>query len=181
LIIGLTTEAVIFFISAFEKPASDYEWSRVYPELAESEDIEYAGSKKSRTASNLSPTQELDKMLEEAKIGPDLLQSLGDGMRRLSETAGSLNTAVDAAGATAAYSSQLNAAAKNMEALNALYAVQLENTTNQVEVQNSLMEKLGASISDSDKLGGEVSKMVQNVSALNNVYGNMLAAMGAKN
>jgi gliding motility-associated protein GldL len=120
-------------------------------------------------------------MLEEAKIGPDLLQSLGDGMRRLSETAGSLNTAVDAAGATAAYSNQLNAAAKNMEALNALYAVQLENTTNQVEVQNSLMEKLGASISDSDKLGGEVSKMVQNVSALNNVYGNMLAAMGAKN
>jgi gliding motility-associated protein GldL len=181
LIIGLTTEAVIFFISAFEKPASDYEWSRVYPELAESDDIPAAGSKKSRTASNLSPTQELDKMLEEAKIGPDLLQSLGDGMRRLSETAGSLNTAVDAAGATAAYSNQLNAAAKNMEALNALYAVQLENTTNQVEVQNSLMEKLGASISDSDKLGGEVSKMVQNVSALNNVYGNMLAAMGAKN
>ena len=181
LIIGLTTEAVIFFISAFEKPASDYEWSRVYPELAESDDIPAAGSKKSRTASNLSPTQELDKMLEEAKIGPDLLQSLGDGMRRLSETAGSLNTAVDAAGATAAYSNQLNAAAKNMEALNALYAVQLENTTNQVEVQNSLMEKLGASISDSDKLGGEVSKMVHNVSALNNVYGNMLAAMGAKN
>jgi hypothetical protein len=36
-------------------------------------------------------------------------------------------------------------------------------------------------MSDSDKLGGEVSKMVQNVSALNNVYGNMLAAMGAKN
>ena len=47
LIIGLTTEAVIFFISAFEKPASDYEWSRVYPELAESDDIPAAGSKKS--------------------------------------------------------------------------------------------------------------------------------------
>jgi gliding motility-associated protein GldL len=102
-------------------------------------------------------------------------------MRRLSETASSLNTAVDAAGATAAYSNQLTAAAKNMEALNALYAVQLENTTNQVEVQNSLMEKLGSSINDSEKLNGEVSKMVTNVSALNNVYGNMLAAMGAKN
>lgn len=181
LIIGLTTEAVIFFISAFEKPAHEYEWSRVYPELAESDEELAPVSKKARAASNLSPTQELDKMLEEAKIGPDLIQSLGDGMRRLSETASSLNTAVDAAGATAAYSNQLSTAAKNMEALNALYAVQLENTTNQVEVQNSLMEKLGASMNDSDKLSGEVSKMVQNVSALNNVYGNMLTAMGAKN
>jgi gliding motility-associated protein GldL len=181
LIIGLTTEAVIFFISAFEKPGTDYEWSRVYPELAEA-DEEYApSSKKGRGNSNLSPTQELDNMLDQAKIGPELIQSLGDGMRRLSETASSLNTAVDAAGATAAYSNQLTAAAKNMEALNALYAVQLENTTNQVEVQNSLMEKLGSSINDSEKLNGEVSKMVTNVSALNNVYGNMLAAMGAKN
>jgi hypothetical protein len=40
---------------------------------------------------------------------------------------------------------------------------------------------LGSSINDSEKLNGEVSKMVTNVSALNNVYGNMLAAMGAKN
>ena len=181
LIIGLTTEAVIFFISAFEKPAADYEWSRVYPELADAEEEYAPAAKKSRTISNLSPTQELDKMLDEAKIGPELIQSLGDGMRRLSETAGSLNTAVDAAGATAAYSNQLSTAAKNMEALNALYAVQLENTTNQVEVQNALMEKLGTSIQDSEKLTGEVSKMVNNVSALNNVYGNMLAAMGAKN
>ncbi len=181
LIIGLTTEAVIFFISAFEKPASDYVWSRVYPELADAEEEYAPAAKKSRTISNLSPTQELDKMLDEAKIGPELIQSLGDGMRRLSETAGSLNTAVDAAGATAAYSNQLSTAAKNMEALNALYAVQLENTTNQVEVQNALMEKLGTSIQDSEKLTGEVSKMVNNVSALNNVYGNMLAAMGAKN
>jgi gliding motility-associated protein GldL len=181
LIIGLTTEAVIFFISAFEKPAADYEWSRVYPELADAEEEYAPAAKKSRAVSNLSPTQELDKMLDEAKIGPELIQSLGDGMRRLSETAGSLNTAVDAAGATAAYSNQLSTAAKNMEALNALYAVQLENTTNQVEVQNALMEKLGTSIQDSEKLTGEVSKMVNNVSALNNVYGNMLAAMGAKN
>jgi gliding motility-associated protein GldL len=181
LIIGLTTEAVIFFISAFEKPGTDYEWSRVYPELADADEEFAPAAKKSRSMSNLSPTQELDNMLDQAKIGPELIQSLGDGMRRLSETASSLNTAVDAAGATAAYSNQLTAAAKNMEALNALYAVQLENTTNQVEVQNSLMEKLGSSINDSEKLNGEVSKMVTNVSALNNVYGNMLAAMGAKN
>ena len=170
LIIGLTTEAVIFAISAFEAPIKDYDWSLVYPEFDANE------SGKSGRKGTL--TQEMDRMMEEAKIGPELLSSLGDGMRRLSDTAASLNSTVDAAGATAAYSDQLNSAAKNMEALNALYAVQLENTTNQVEVQNSLMEKLGSSMASSENLSDEVTKLANNLGQLNGVYGNMLAAMG---
>jgi len=35
LIIGLTTEAVIFFLSAFEPKHPETDWSKVYPELAE--------------------------------------------------------------------------------------------------------------------------------------------------
>jgi gliding motility-associated protein GldL len=172
LIIGLTTEAVIFFISAFESPAKDFDWSIVYPDLALDSN---EGKGRRGTV-----TQELDKMMEEAKIGPELLTSLGDGMRQLSDTASSLNSATDAAGATSAYSDQLNSAAKNMEALNALYAVQLENTTSQVEIQNSLMEKLGSSMNESEALAQEVGKLSGNLSQLNNVYGNMLSAMSGK-
>jgi hypothetical protein len=172
LIIGLTTEAVIFFISAFESPAKDFDWSIVYPDLAL--DLNEGKGRRGTV------TQELDKMMEEAKIGPELLTSLGDGMRQLSDTASSLNSATDAAGATSAYSDQLNSAAKNMEALNALYAVQLENTTSQVEIQNSLMEKLGSSMNESEALAQEVGKLSGNLSQLNNVYGNMLSAMSGK-
>ena len=32
LVVGLSTEAVIFFFSAFEKPHEDPDWSLVYPE-----------------------------------------------------------------------------------------------------------------------------------------------------
>jgi len=176
LIIGLTTEAVIFAISAFEAQPKDYDWSLVYPEL-ENEPI---SDKKSVRKGSGTVTQELDRMLEEAKIGPELLESLSAGMRKLSETAASLNTATDAAGATAAYSQQLGAAAKNMEALNALYAVQLENTTSQVDLQNTVMEKLSASAQNTEALAGEVSKLSQNLSQLNSVYGNMLAAMNVR-
>jgi hypothetical protein len=172
LIVGLTTEAVIFAISAFEAPAKDYDWSLVYPEF-EGGESSGKGNRRGGTV-----TQELDRMMEEAKIGPELLTSLGEGMRRLSDTASSLNSAVDAAGATAAYSEQLNSAAKNMEALNALYAVQLQNTTSQVEVQNNLMEKLGSSMANSENLSEEVTKLANNLGQLNGVYGNMLAAMG---
>jgi len=176
LILGLTTEAVIFAISAFEAQPKDYDWSLVYPEL-ENEPV--ADNKSNRKVRG-TVTQELDRMLEEAKIGPELLDSLSAGMRKLSETAASLNTATDAAGASIAYSQQLSAAAKNMEALNALYAVQLENTTSQVDIQNTVMEKLSASAQNTEALAGEVNKLSQNLSQLNSVYGNMLAAMNVR-
>jgi gliding motility-associated protein GldL len=176
LIVGLTTEAVIFAISAFEAQPKEYDWTLAYPEL----ENEPAKEKKVRRSGGGTVTQELDRMLEEAKIGPDLLDSLSNGMRKLSETAASLNTATDAAGATAAYSEQLGAAAKNMEALNALYAVQLESSASQMEVQSAVLEKLGASAQGAESLTIEVAKLSQNLAQLNSVYGNMLTAMSVR-
>jgi len=168
LVIGLTTEAVIFFFSAFEKPGTEYDWSLVYPELATGD-----GGERS-----LSVTEQLDNALENGGIDSELIARLGEGMRSLSETAGSLSGAVDAAGATAKYSEQLNSAASNMESLNALYAVQLENTTAQVERQNDVMEKLANASADAGDLAGQISALKGNLETLNGVYGGMLTAMG---
>lgn len=167
LVIGLTTEAVIFFFSAFEKPATEYDWSLVYPELATGE-----GDR------SLSVTEQLDNALENGGIDSELIARLGEGMRSLSETAGALSGTVDAAGATAKYSEQLNSAATNMESLNALYAVQLENTTAQVERQNDVMEKLATASTDASDLAGQISTLKGNLETLNSVYGGMLTAMG---
>jgi gliding motility-associated protein GldL len=178
LVVGLTTEAVIFFFSAFEKPHEEYDWTLVYPELAGMEDpdaeLEMGANNKQN---KLSTTQELDLMLEEAKIDAELIESLGDGLRKFGDAANKLNSTVDAAAATSEYGEQLTLASKNMESLNALYAVQLESSANHMEAQNTLMEKLNSSISDSEKLSTEVSSLVQNMSQLNNIYGGMLSAM----
>ena len=167
LVLGLSTEAVIFMFSAFEKPAADYDWTLVYPELA-SADGDRA----------LSVTEQLDNALEQGGVDAALIERLGEGMRSLSETAGSLNGAVDAAGATAAYSEQLSTAATHMESLNALYSVQLENTTAQVERQNDVMEKLSEASGNATDLTSEIASLKGNLESLNNVYGGMLTAMG---
>ncbi|CAI8160151.1 MAG: Uncharacterised protein [Cryomorphaceae bacterium] len=167
LVVGLTTEAVIFMFSAFEKPAADYDWTLVYPELA-SADGDRA----------LSVTEQLDNALENGGVDAALIERLGEGMRSLSETAGSLGGAVDAAGATAAYSEQLSTAATHMESLNALYSVQLENTTAQVERQNDVMEKLAAASGNATDLASELASLKGNLESLNSVYGGMLTAMG---
>lgn len=175
LIIGLTTEAVIFFFSAFEKPHEEYDWSLVYPELAGMDDPD--ADEYTSTANRLSPTQELDKMLEDAKIDGALIESLGTGLRNFGDAANKLNETVDAAAATKEYGEQLSLASKNMESLNALYAVQLESSANHMEAQNALISNLSNTINDSEKLSTEVSSLVDNISKLNNVYGGMLSAM----
>lgn len=177
LVVGLTTEAVIFFFSAFEKPHEEYDWTLVYPELAGMEDPDAELEMGTNKQNKLSTTQELDLMLEEAKIDAELIESLGDGLRKFGDAANKLNSTVDAAAATSEYGEQLSLASKNMESLNALYAVQLESSANHMEAQNTLMEKLNSSINDSEKLSTEVSSLVQNMSQLNNVYGGMLSAM----
>ncbi len=174
LVIGLTTEAVIFLFSAFEKPHEEYDWSLVYPELAGMEDPDEALM---RSGNKLNPTQELDRMLEDAKIDGELIESLGTGLRNFGEAANKLNETVDAAAATSEYGEQLTLASKNMESLNALYAVQLESSANHMEVQNNIMEKLNSSVENSEKLAGEVSSLASNMAQLNSVYGGMLSAM----
>ena len=87
LFVGLMTEALIFFFSAFEQPHVEPDWSLVYPELAGMYHEGKPGTPGSikKMASGKSVTQDLDEMLSKAKIGPELIESLGEGMRKMSE------------------------------------------------------------------------------------------------
>ena len=89
LTIGLGTEAIIFFFSAFEKPQEEPDWSLVYPELAYMKDPNDTSSKKT-------PTQELDNMLEKANVDQALITRLGDNLRSFNETVEGVNKSMDA-------------------------------------------------------------------------------------
>src|SRR3954464_3562831 len=63
LVVGLSTEAVIFFFSAFEPPHEEVDWSLVYPELAGMHGEEPA---KEIEEEKGTITEQLDTMLEDA-------------------------------------------------------------------------------------------------------------------
>jgi len=295
LIVGLTTEAIIFFFSAFEPPHTEPDWSLVYPELAGMYHDGKPGSLK-KTAGGKSVTQELDDMLTKAKIGPELIESLGNGMRKMSEnvskmsdvtstavatddfvknvkdagksagelsssykkvsdvlqqdatTVGEFSTSIKSAAASAgtlanvyndvssaikkemsatetfsnslstatdsanrlaekynisaemlsksaemlnfsaldskAYNDQLQKISANLAALNTIYEVQLRSSNEQIETTNQLRSTVGSfltSMNDSSanmtKYQQEIDQLTKRVSALNQVYGNMLTAM----
>ena len=82
LVLGLSVEALIFIFSSFEPIHEDPDWTLVYPELAVPEDGKKHGhghgDAHKAKAKDGSMSQQLDKMLEEAKVDPELIQSLGD-------------------------------------------------------------------------------------------------------
>lgn len=230
LVVGLSTEAVIFFFSAFEPMHDEPKWELVYPELAmaheEDEDDEHEAieetSHDSDSKEELPITEQLDNMLEEAKIGPELIESLGTGLRSLSDNAGKLSNISDASVATNEYVDSVKNAASNvttlsqtyskaseslvsismtsddantyadslrsvtskLQELGGVYDAQLQGSKEQMESTNQfyngiseLMSNLQSSVEDTKRYKESISELSNNLTALNRVYGNMLAAM----
>ena len=156
LIVGLLTEAFIFFVSVFEPMHEDPDWSLVYPELALGHADDHKGLD---DGEDLSVTQELDNMLEEAKIDSDLITSLGEGMRNLSDNANQLGKVSGAAGATEEYVSSLKGASERVTGLSDVY-----------EKASQSLLGIAESSDDGGSFGEQLQKVSQNLAALNNVY-----------
>ena len=230
LIVGLSTEAVIFIMSVLEPVHLDADWSRVFPELADTEgegveEVEGVGLYDLIKAGSDEPGSQADKLankLNDAGIDNALIGRLKDGMSNLADNASSLGSMSSATGATGEYVTSLqNASAKlnelsdqyaasaasiaaiagegnsfgpemeklssNISALNNNYELQLKSSneylasmSNMQELQESIksvMIDLAASAGDTQAYRENMATLSQNLSDLNNVYGNMLKAM----
>jgi len=239
--VGLITEAIVFFFSAFEPMREDVDWTLVYPELAGNADADnlhksrkFGGGYSGGTGSVA--LAKFDEMLENAEISPDLFVRLGIGMKKLSETTANINAMGDVSVASAKYANTINSANdslsrlsdsyqtatkaindtrltyrdmsdsvstietvgksyqqqleiinKNLSALNSVYELQRQHADNymkQTDVlfkdMHELMRDLTDSAGNTKLYSEQISKLNDNLSALNSVYGNMLAAMNLK-
>lgn len=122
LVVGLGTEACIFFFSAFEPPYVEPDWSLVYPELGGL----YHGDETLDGKKQKRPTQELDDLLKQANIDKQLIDRLGDGLKRLSDNTAKLSDITDAAGATNEYVARVKGASKSVENLSKSYDLTTE-------------------------------------------------------
>ena len=235
LIIGMGTETVIFFLSAFEPPHVEFDWTLVYTQLAgigggeglnaqtdELENIDNLVAIEDKDPL----TSKLDKMLEEANITSDLIERLGKGMSNLADSAQAMNGMASAAASTdkfvntldgaaeavgslkqateavntlttiyqetaqaltsgdASYADEMKKLASSLASVNAMYEMQLQTSTSQLEATKAVEERIQnmmANFADSAegvlKYKDQVDALTRKVAELNNVYGNMLAAM----
>lgn len=237
LIAGMGTETIIFFLSAFEPPHKEWDWSLVYPELAGMDEghsidtkLNANGDSADMVATSSDPlSAKLDKMLEDANISPELMDRLSQGMQNLSESANALNNMANATTATdkfvtnmdnvadqaskllesmqgapeavstlstiyketadslngeVSYVEEMKKMSASLSSINAMYEMQLNNASTQITLNKEFEEKMGTMLSNfSDSAEGitkykeQVDALTRKVAELNNVYGNMLAAM----
>lgn len=138
--VGLITEAVIFFFSAFEPPHVEPDWSLVYPELAGMyHGVEDIGDglpdfmEDELEEEDLSVSQQLDGMLKEANIGAELIGSLGAGLRNLNDTASNMNKFTDAAEANAEFVENVKGASGSVSKLSSTYDKASEALVSDIE------------------------------------------------
>ncbi len=156
LTIGLLTEAVIFFFSAFEPLHEETDWSLVYPELAGMHDPSTSKDKKKK----VDPVaQALDKMLSDAKVGPDLIASLGTGLKTLGENTAKMSDLSDASVATNEYVKNVSAASKSVSDLSVSY-----------QKASQAMSGLSTASDDVKMYNEQVLLAGKNLGALNAVY-----------
>ena len=162
LMVGLGTEAVIFFLSAFQPNAKEHDWSLVYPELSEGYDPS-TGNPSFRTGkednSNLGLTRKLDDMLKDANVTPESINSLGQGLNRLSTTTQQLTSLGEATNVTDEYTSKVRTAAQSLERINEAYS----NTVQAVSAMSD-------ATSDAKEYHMQVQNVTKNLGALNAVY-----------
>ena len=161
LIVGLLTEALIFFLSAFEPKHAEVDWSRVYPELGEDWDGVPANrlAAKGAAPDQGSITKKLDHMLESNKIGPELIQSLGSGLNNLATSAKQMGSLSNAAVATNEYAQNVQNASKSLTEMNKSYASTVQ-----------AMGSMADASKDAKAYHTQVQTVTKNLGALNAVY-----------
>jgi len=175
LIVGLGTEAVIFVFSAFEPIHEEYDWTLVYPELAGMNDENKSAELVGESGDPL--TNQLDKMLEEAKIGPELLESLGQGMRNLSESVSKIGDMTDASVASAEFSANVNKASGTVDRLAQAYDRANDSVTSSVDQlanaytrASKTLESFSVANDEASNYSEQLGKVSKNLSALNAAY-----------
>ncbi|WP_200875620.1 gliding motility protein GldL [Hymenobacter sp. IS2118] len=158
LIVGLGTEAVIFFLSAFQPQSKEHDWSLVYPELNEGYDPS-TGNNSLESSNGKGLTMKLDDMLKNANVTPEALTNLGQGLNRLSATTSQLSQLGEATNVTDEYTKKVRTAADSLDKINVAYG----NTVEAISAMSN-------ATSDAKEYHMQVQNVTKNLGALNAVY-----------
>jgi len=156
LIGGLGTEALLFCLFAIDIPHEEVDWTLAYPELA---GMGHEELEEEHKESGLPISNQLDALLAEAKIGPELIESLGVGMRAIGDNAGKMADISNATIATNEYVDNVKKASTSVSTLADTYKSAADSIQSLADSNDA-----GYSIGDS------LNKVSKNLSALNATY-----------
>lgn len=163
--VGLTTEAIIFFISAFEPPAKTFDWSRVFPEL----DEDYTGPRSGYNnglVNNGGSKDSLSELLCGTGVSEDVIRKLGVGLSRLSEVSSQLGI--------------LGGSVVNIDKFSESLS-RLDGTLARLEsCVGNVIDNINSVSNKSKSLDLKMGEFGENISSLNSVFGGIIRALNNK-
>ncbi len=163
LLVGLSTEALIFFLSAFEPLHEQYDWSLVYPELAgmDNEDEIFSDSPVRSSFGNTGSLA--DQILEKADVTKETLEKLGLGLNNLANTTSALSDVSEATVVTKNYIDSAKLASDTMQGIS-------KSSESYQELAESLQQNFSTVANNSTNYNSQLESMTKNLSALNAIY-----------
>jgi len=152
IIVGMTVEAIVFFLSAFEPVPHEYDWTLVYPELLGGE-----GKDDKKKKSKL---KEIEDALEKTQLTPEVFLNLEKGILSLKEQAEKMKDIGDAVLATTDYATRVKEASYKVNEITSYY----EKAAKVMEPLSSLQT------TDYEELSKEIQSLKENTSKINIAY-----------
>ena len=166
LTLGLVTEAIIFFFSAFEPLHEELDWTLVYPELAGMSDPDDIEHFKEHQFGEGRPLEKIETLLGDTNINEDSIRKLGEGLTKLSQAANSLADLANATAATQEFIGNMQGATDSISTLNQVYSSSTESIKNSAtSLANSYIQSadvISKSGSDVAASYAEIAETVRN-------------------
>ena len=197
LAVGMCTEAIIFFFSAFEPLHEELDWTLVYPELSGMTDQDEMEQMQELTPGfGNRPLERIENILGDANLNEDTLKNIGSGLEKLNKAAVGIADISGASAATKEFLSHLQAATGTVSNMNETYnasvgaikdsASSLANAYSQSAKQiaqsgsevSSTYQQIAETVKSENQLlsqggkayEGHLESLNKNLSALNSVY-----------
>ena len=226
IVLGMSTEAIIFLFSAFEPLHVEYDWSLVFPQLAgvhEGEDTKLQQGEEepqldeegneipkaqidggmatgvpavgggvvtgggglniqgggTLVINNDPVSQQLDKMLDEAKIGPELIESLAQGMKNLADTTNNINEVTSVVATNEKLINNIDSAAESANTLSEMYRKTAENVNENASVSEEYLASVKNATSAVDNLSAIYRETAQTLSSDDVSYADEMKRMAS--
>lgn len=210
LILGMGTEACIFFLSAFDEPAKDYKWEKVYPELDMPNSEEAAISRLERMREGVSDVSGVSGVSGVPAGGvviigngaqvaasdgapvqmPTSVPAMGQPMPSMGQPVPVMGQSVPSMPDMSPALAQMGTSLENLqESLKGLehvpeFAHQLEELNKNVQGLNAIyslqLKSVSAGLGSIEQINQKNQELANNLQQLNEAYSRMIAAMSGK-
>ena len=154
LFIGMITEAIIFALSALQKPHVEPDWSRVHPELQQDyHGIPYDGPE--RTVAGGGQSSKLDELLQQADIDEEMINRLGSGLKNLSESTSNMNNLAKATVANDEFVDKLKGASRTVSTLSQSY----EKTSKALEEEFTVSGEFSGNVKEASAAAANLKQV----------------------